>query len=218
MKKSFPTFFYERRLWKKGYCVIGIDEVGRGALAGPLVVGAACFESLERDIANELERVGINDSKKLTPRRRAHLSRIIREKVTHYSVAEISPSIINKYGIVKAFATGSRKAIRNLRLKDGLKKYLLVDAYAIKYLQGIGLKNQKAIIHGDEKSISIAAASIIAKVHRDRLMRKFHRQHPRYKWKKNKGYGTKEHREALKNYGKTKHHRVLFLRKLLKEV
>lgn len=217
MKKPLPDFTFEKKFWEKGYIVIGVDEVGRGALAGPLVVGSVCFNPYN-GLLEKISTVGINDSKKLTRRIRSRLSTFIKQKAYSYSTAEISTSVINRLGISKAFQMGARKAISLLRLENGKKKYILVDAFYIKYLYGVGIKNQKAIIHGDEKSISIAAASIIAKVKRDALMSKLHRQYPLYKWRKNKGYGTRIHREAIRKHGKTKLHRDLFIRKVLLRV
>lgn len=201
-----PTFREEKELWKKEYkYVVGIDEVGRGAFAGPVVVGAVIFTR------NFFPPDGINDSKLLKPKRREFLSRIIKKEAQYFSLAEISVWAINKYGIGKATQMCFRKAIKLLPVKPD---YLLIDAFyrnaSSAYIKHVNRKNQKPIKKGDQKSISIAAASIIAKVYRDSLMKKLSAKYPQYKLAKNKGYGTKEHQEALKKFGLSKIHRTSF--------
>ncbi|MBI4225567.1 ribonuclease HII [Candidatus Roizmanbacteria bacterium] len=237
--QKLPDFSLEKKLWSKGYIVIGVDEVGRGALAGPLYVGAVCFRHtiLKRSyqdgiypdkLSFNIENIGINDSKKLTARKREELATFIKKVTLAYSVSSVNVRTLNRLGIVKA----TEKAIRNVIFRvtnsighttmhrsadNGIgKAYILLDAFYVKYIKGVGLKNQKAIIQGDEKSISIAAASIIAKIERDHNMIKLHHKYPIYFWKNNKGYGTKEHIEAIKKFGKSKLHRDMFLRKILK--
>lgn len=239
--RSQPTFNEEKILWKKGYdFVIGLDEVGRGAFAGPVTVGAVVFPKNSIKIAN----LGINDSKLLSANKREELSKEIKKHTLHWSVATIGVPIINKFRIGKATQMAFRKAIRSIchsdpehveeeeshdvlykasgdpssvsrRTQDDIKRtnpiiFVLIDGFHVRYIKGIGLKNQKAIIKGDQKSISIAAASIIAKVHRDNLMKKLHKKFPHYNFAKNKGYGTKEHREALKAHGLSSVHRSSF--------
>ena len=209
-----PDFYFEEKLWKKGYQVIGIDEVGRGALAGSLVLAGVCFLP---DSKNKLKNIGVNDSKKLTARKREKLALVIKKQSQFYLISKVSVRYINKYGIIKAFQKAVREIVkktRNFFLKE--KLFILIDGFYVKYLRGIGLKNQKAIIKGDEKSISIASASIVAKVYRDSLMKKLGQKYKKYQLEKNKGYGTKEHIKALKKYGPTKIHRQLFLKKILK--
>lgn len=194
-----PTFREENALWKRGYkFVAGIDEVGRGAFAGPVVVGAVVFPR------NFSPTDGINDSKLLKPRRREFLSRIIKKEAACFSIAEIPVRTINKYGIGEGTQMAFRKAIKLLPYRPD---YVLIDAF---YIKRLNRKNQKPIKKGDQKSISIAAASIIAKVHRDRLMKKLSVKYPQYKFAKNKGYGTKEHQKALKKFGLSKIHRTSF--------
>lgn len=194
-----PTFREENALWKRGYkFVAGIDEVGRGAFAGPVVVGAVVFPR------NFSPTDGINDSKLLKPRRREFLSHIIKKEAHCFAIAEISVWAINKYGVGKATQMGFRKAVKLLAMKPD---YVLIDAFYIKHLSR---KNQKPIKKGDQKSISIAAASIIAKVHRDKIMKKLSVKYPQYKLAKNKGYGTREHQKALKKFGLSKIHRTSF--------
>lgn len=216
MKK--PNFKEEKKIWKKG-CefVIGVDEVGKGSFAGPVVAGAVIFKKGSNFKNGVL--LGINDSKLLNLRKREMLSKEIKRETSLYAVATVGLSVINKLGIKKATEKAFRKAIFNIISKTSKKSeysilntryYLLADGFHIKYIRGIGLINQKAIIKGDRKSISIAAASIIAKVYRDKLMRKLNRKYPGYGFAKNKGYGTKFHQEALKKYGLTEIHRTSF--------
>ncbi len=221
-----PNFSEEKILWQKGYkYVIGVDEVGRGSFAGPVTVGAVVFEC-ETD---ELNALGINDSKLLKPQKRSDLSKLIKNSCLHYSIATIGLSHINKHGIGKATEIAFRKAIASIMyqvlgikyknsefLTPNSKFFLLVDGFHIKYVKGIGIKNQKAIIKGDRKSISIAAASIIAKVHRDAVMKRLSKKYPEYGFGKNKGYGTKYHQTAIKKHGLSKLHRKSFnLKKFL---
>jgi len=231
--KTKPTFDEEKNLWKKSFdFVIGIDEVGRGAFAGPVTVGAVVFnkgDSFDKDTPwsrNILAQ--INDSKLLSPVKRKQLSLEIKKQALYWSTASINVSTINKKGIGKATEIAFRKAVNRLLCHPELVSgsyplgrkmpkrvrhdnvFVLVDGFHIRYLRGIGLKNQKAIIKGDQKSISIAAASIIAKVHRDNFMRKLHRKFPVYNFYKNKGYGTKEHQLAIFKHGLAKVHRSSF--------
>lgn len=218
-----PNFKEERKLWKKGYkFVIGVDEVGRGAFAGPVSAAAVVFKC-ETD---ELKTLGINDSKLLKKRERKKLSELIKDKCVSYAVSTTSVSTINKVGIGKATQIAFRKAIGDVLMqlsKDTkysipntgysilhTEYFLLADGFHIKYIRKIGLKNQKAIIKGDRQSISIAAASIIAKVHRDSLMKRLSKKYPEYGFGKHKGYGTKEHRAAIKKYNLSKIHRTSF--------
>lgn len=228
-----PDFSYERKLWKKGYkLVIGVDEVGRGAFAGPVVAGAVSFriknqESriTERRIKN-ISRLGINDSKRLTAKKREGLVKEIKKRF-NWAVGEGSVSEINRFGIRLSTEKAVRRAVIKLIMKEKFgnshnrktirvdeipKTCLLVDAFFIRYVMGIGLKNQKAITNGDSKCISIASASIIAKVYRDTLMHNLSLRYNKYQWQKNMGYGTYEHRQAIGKYGAIKHHREKFIR------
>ncbi len=192
---------------------MGIDEVGRGALAGPITLGAVCFDKSKNQF---LKTFGINDSKKLSPKKRQYLTKVIKKNCLAYSISCVSHLYINNHGIVKAEEKAIRQVVKSMRSKLSYKKiYILLDAYTVKYLHGIGLKNQKGIIHGDELSTSIAAASIIAKCHRDDLMINLSRKYRRYRWNKNKGYGTRDHIKALKKYGRTRFHRDVFIRKMI---
>lgn len=199
MKKLLPTFNYEQELWGKG-CnwIAGVDEVGRGCFAGPVVAAAVIFPKNFSGIE------GVNDSKLLSPVRREKLTKEIKEKALAYAIAEVSVQIINELGIGKATQKAFQKAVQDLQVNSD---YILIDAF---YMDGFSKHKQKPIIHGDRKSISIAAASIIAKVYRDQRMRELHQQFEVYDFFTNKGYGTKKHREAIKKYGLSDLHRKSF--------
>ncbi len=210
---KLPTLNHEIELWRKGFTVIGIDEVGRGAFAGPLVVGGVVFQptASEKRIANLLA-YGINDSKKLLPHTRKLLSKIIQSECLAFHISKIEVAQINRIGIGKATLCAMRDVVKHLREKLNTSNFFcLVDGFYIKNLKGVGLKNQKGIIGGDGISLSIAAASIIAKVYRDEHMEKLSDKHPEYLFAKNKGYGTVDHRAALKKYGSTRLHRTDFI-------
>jgi ribonuclease HII len=194
-----PTFDEEQFLWQQGYHYIaGVDEVGRGCFAGPVVAAAVIlpqvFEGMEL----------VNDSKLLSPKIREKLSQLIMKQALAYAISEIAVEIINKIGIGKATQQAFRQAINDLSVKP---HFILIDAF---YIETLSRKNQKPIVHGDGKSISIAAASIIAKVYRDTLMKKLHSQYENYDFATNKGYGTKKHQEAIKKYGLCDLHRKSF--------
>ena len=198
-----PSFKEERLLWHKGlHLIAGLDEVGRGAFAGPLVAAAVI-------LPKNFKINGIKDSKILNHKIRKLLSEYIKNNSLRYSISQVNVSYINKYGVGKATRKAFIDAINNLGLKPD---FILVDGYKIKNLN----YNQKGIIRGDSKCVSIAAASIIAKVYRDELMLRLSKKYPNYKFSQNKGYGTKYHREALKKYGLSKIHRTSFnLKKFL---
>ncbi len=194
-----PNLSLEKFLMKQGYTKIaGVDEVGRGSWAGPLVVGAVILSGFFQI------PVGFGDSKQLKPLARRRFSTYIKEQAEAWSVVETPVSFINKFGIAKATHVAFRKAIKSL---DPRPDFVLVDAFYVKHLNR---KSQKAIIHGDEKSASIAAASIIAKVYRDDLMKKLSKKYPNYNFARHKGYGTKQHQIAIKMYGFTKIHRTSY--------
>ena len=194
-----PTLDIESNLWKSGYSMVcGLDEVGRGAFAGPVCVGAVVFPKNCQLID------GVADSKLLKPRQRERLESRIKNQAICWAVAEISVAKINKVGIGKATQMAFRKAVK---LLDKKADFVLIDAF---YIKNFNRKNQKAVKDGDTICASIAAASIIAKVYRDRLMKKLARKYPLYGFRKHKGYGTKRHQEAIKKYGLSKVHRSSF--------
>lgn len=205
---KIPSFLFEKRAFRRGFRIVaGVDEVGRGSLAGPVVAGCVAFPSGFK--ASFLASVRINDSKKLTEKQRLKADKWIRKNCLSFGIGEASVSQINRLGIKKASEIAFRKAISKVK-----PNFVLIDAFFIPYVRGLKRKNQLPIINGDEKSISIASASIIAKVYRDRLMVSLGAKHKNYHWDKNKGYGTKRHQRALKKYGSTRLHRKLFIRKI----
>ena len=206
--KTQPSFSEEEFYWKSGINhVIGLDEVGRGAFAGPIVAAGVIYTPNFK--SSFLDK--INDSKLLKPKLREELSELIKQYSLFYTIESIETKYINKHGIGKANIAVFRKILKSmLKNFNDLNHFILIDGFHCKYLPG-GAKKQKAIIKGDQKSLSIASASIIAKVYRDNLMREAHNSYPNYNFKQNKGYGTKIHRDALKFYGATKFHRASFI-------
>ena len=178
----------------------GIDEAGRGPLCGPVVV-ASCIMPLDDDKIV----FGIDDSKKLTEKMREDLYEKIIETSIDYQIATIDEKVIDEINILEATKLGMKKCIEGLKVKP---KFALVDA--VKNIDTDLM--QIAIIHGDATSYSIAAASILAKVYRDRLMKQYDEEFPEYHFAKHKGYGTKEHIELLKKYGPSKIHRKTFIK------
>lgn len=206
MKIQKPSFDFEKKFWAGGIKhVIGIDEVGRGAFAGPIVAAAVAYPpNFDIRILK-----GVNDSKLLSYRQREKYCEVIK-KHSIYSIESIEIKYINKHGIGKANTAVFRKALRSVLTKIQSKNYfILIDGFHKKDLPG-GIKKQKGITKGDRISLSIASASILAKVYRDNLMISQSGIFPNYKFIQNKGYGTKDHREAIKIYGLTEIHRTSF--------
>lgn len=183
--------------------IAGVDEVGRGPLAGPVVAGAVI---LRRDDFIK----GINDSKKISPKRRKELSEEIKRRAVAYGIGEVDERCIDKVNILEATKIAMKEALEKLSVNI-IPQYVLVDAVT---LDNIELKHA-AIVSGDEKSVSIAAASILAKVYRDELMIALDETYPEYGFARHKGYGTKEHIEAIKKYGASPIHRMTFIKKFL---
>lgn len=199
MKIPLPTFQYEQQLWRSGIRIVaGIDEVGRGAFAGPVVVAAVI---LPHDFSCDLP---LHDSKLLSAHKREAVAGIIQQKALSFAIAEISVLWINKLGIGKATQMAFRKSIRLLHQEPD---HVLIDAFLVK---DYPKEKQTPIVHGDRLSISIAAASIIAKVYRDALMRDLHTKYSVYGFAENKGYGTRSHQEALRVHGLSPMHRTSF--------
>lgn len=176
--------------------ICGIDEVGRGPLAGPVIACAVVLES-------EHQHIGINDSKKLGKEARVNLNERLKKQVRSWAIGEASPEEIDKYNIYEATKLAMYRAIENLAIAP---THFLIDAMQLEKIE----QPQQSIIKGDAKSVSIAAASIIAKVYRDDLMAEYHQQFPHYDFKNNAGYGTKKHLEGLKQFGATPIHRMTF--------
>ena len=195
-------FEYENKYKDLGL-VAGIDEAGRGPLAGPVVCACVIMPLDEENIIE-----GINDSKKLSAKKRDILFDQIVEKATDYAVVEVDEATIDQINILNATKLGMKKALESL---SKTPTTVLIDA--VKIDTNI---NQDNIIKGDAKSYNIACASILAKVYRDRLMLKLAELYPEYHFEKHKGYGTKEHIEALKKFGKCKIHRNSFIGNFIK--
>ena len=205
-----PTMEYEDGLRVGGIRhVAGIDEVGRGPLAGP-VVAAAVVLPIDFSVA------GVNDSKKLTAKKREELFTAIVQQSLAYGIGMVDNCIVDEINILeatrRAMADAVRAADKKLLETAGASiEHLLIDAVSLKDVK----IPQTSIIKGDEKSVSIAAASIIAKVTRDRMMCEFHKVYPGYGFDKNKGYGTKAHFEGIAKHGICEIHRISFLRRIL---
>lgn len=193
---------FENEGYDKGYLYIGgIDEAGRGPLAGPVVAAVVVFKQ-----NTKIE--GINDSKKLSEAKREELFDIIKEQALDYGIGIVNNNEIDEFNILQATYMAMKKAINCL---EKTPDYLLIDAATI---PGVDTP-QKPIIKGDSKSISIAAASILAKVTRDSIMYQYDEMYPEYGFKGHKGYGTKEHYEAIEKHGITPIHRKSFLKNVL---
>lgn len=199
-----PTFIYETKLWTQGNkIVVGVDEVGRGPLAGPVITAAVVFPQTHCLID------GVNDSKKVIPQKRISLAKMIKEQALYWAVGQSSVEVINQKGINSATMYAMNQALSKLPEYD----HALIDGRRFTNFVGQPPPNCTYITKGDQKSYSIAAASIIAKVYRDNLMTQLHQQHPHYGWNKNMGYGTKQHRQAIISHGLTPYHRLQFVRK-----
>lgn len=194
---------FEKEALAKGYkSVCGVDEAGRGPLAGPVCAAAVILpEGVIID--------GVNDSKKLSEKKRESLFDVIREQALSYSIAYATVDEIEEINILNATMLAMRRAIYGLDIKAD---YAMIDGNKIPPLD----IDAECIVKGDAKSMSIACASILAKVSRDRLLYKYAEEYPMYGFDKHKGYGTKVHREAILKYGPCPYHRKSFLKKLYK--
>jgi len=197
--RIYNLYNYENQLKLKGYSLVaGIDEVGRGSLSGPVVAAAVILPC-------QLFIPYIKDSKKLSSQKRTELYCSILNKAKGVGIGVVEAKIIDRINIAQASFLAMKKAI--LDLKE-VPDYLLVDGFKIPHLNIF----QIPLIKGEDRSISIAAASIVAKVYRDNMMIQYDQKYPRYLFKKNKGYGTKEHLKALLKYGPSEIHRKSFKR------
>lgn len=196
-----PDFEYENQARLNGYkYVCGVDEAGRGPLAGPVCAAAVI---LDRNI----EIAGLDDSKKLTEKKREELYDIITKKALDYCVAFASVEEIEEYNILNATFLAMKRAVEGLNKCD----MAIIDGNRMPKLNVFA----QTLIKGDQKSYSVAAASILAKVTRDRLLIKMDDEFPQYNFKKHKGYGTKEHIDNIKKYGVCKYHRPSFLKNII---
>ena len=196
MKEKIDNYKYELELWNKGINLIaGVDEVGRGPLIGPVVAAAVI---LPKDFVLE----GRTDSKKLSEKKREAFYQIIKEKAISIGVGVIDEKRIDEINIYEATKEAMIMAINNLNPKP---EHVLIDAMPLDLTIPT-----TSIIKGDLLSISISAASVIAKVERDHMLYVIDKEYPMYDLKNNKGYGTKKHLEAIKKYGITKYHRLSY--------
>ena len=197
---------YERALQAKGYrYIVGVDEVGRGPLAGPVVCAAVVMPLEETDLI-----VGVDDSKKVSAKKREQLSELIKEKAIAYTMVEVSEKTIDEINILEATKLGMKRAVEALVLPDGTRpEIVLTDG---NMTLDIDLP-QFSVVHGDALSYSIGAASIIAKVYRDSMMDEYAKQYPHYGFEQNKGYGTAAHIQGIKEHGLCPIHRRTFTKK-----
>ncbi|WP_206460805.1 ribonuclease HII [Anaerovorax sp. IOR16] len=190
----------ESELYEKGIqWIAGVDEVGRGPLAGPVVAAAVI-------LPEDFSVLGIDDSKKLSEKKREQLFEEIKEKAVCYSIGIVDNQRIDEINILEATKEAMTQAIQQLKEKP---EHILIDALTLKNID----IPQTGIIKGDSNSVSIAAASILAKVTRDRMMVEYETDYPYYAFANNKGYGTKAHYEGLDIHGECPLHRQSFLRK-----
>jgi ribonuclease HII len=195
-----PTLKRERALWAKGLeHVAGLDEVGRGPLAGPVVAAAVVFPPG----AGRLGIRGLRDSKLMTAAQRERAAVCIQRRAIAWSVAAASVREIDRLNIRRASALAMRRALRRLAVQPD---HILVDGTPLPELE----VEHEALVHGDRLCASIAAASVLAKCVRDRLMERLARRYPPFHWDANKGYATREHLEILDDRGPTPHHRRSF--------
>lgn len=220
MPKGLPTSYYEIQMLSEGNQWIGgADEVGRGAFAGPVTTGIVIFSAKFYRDWDSIQKVlpfRITDSKVMSSKEREEAATWIRENSYKWSIGMGSVGEINKLGIVRATNMAFRRAAEKLK---GQIDQLLIDAFFIPYIKGVKKSNQLPLVKGDTLSVSIAAASIIAKVHRDQVMKELGREHKYlpYSWYENKGYGTKAHRTAIQQLGITRYHRIQFVETSLKK-
>ena len=198
---------YEERLYREGNrCgkieyIAGVDEVGRGPLAGPVVAAAVI---LPPDFAV----LGVNDSKKLSEKRREELYDVILGEAVDWSIGMRDPEVIDRINILEATKEAMAEAVAELRKRPN---HVLIDALTLPSLE----IPQTGVVKGDANCLCIAAASIVAKVTRDRMMAEYHKMYPAYGFDRNKGYGTKAHYEGIEKEGICPIHRKSFLKKIL---
>lgn len=198
-----PDYEFEKAAALSGFsCICGVDEAGRGPLAGPVCAAAVILPE-----GAVIE--GLDDSKKLTEKKRERLYDIIKQTAVAYSVAYGTLEEIETVNILEATYLAMNRAIEGLTVKPD---FALIDGNRIP--RGIKIPCE-TIVKGDSKSMSVAAASVLAKVTRDRLMLEYDKKYPEYNFKKHKGYGTREHTELIKQYGPCEIHRLSFLKNIL---
>lgn len=214
-QRTIPTLVEEEKMWRNGQYIIGVDEAGRGPLAGPVMAAACMLQSSpkSRDDFEDLLDLGVNDSKKVTPKKRDKIyEALTSHPLVLWSVGEANEKEIDEINILQASLLAMRRAVEKLIAQDN---QLERENFSV-YIDGREVipnltANQKSIINGDAKVFSIAAASIIAKVTRDRMMLKCAEKYPQYGFEKHKGYGTKLHYEMIEKHGICRIHRKTFL-------
>lgn len=202
-ERLYKMLEFERKYGADFHCICGIDEAGRGPFAGPVVAGAVV-------LPEGLVIEGLNDSKKVSPKKREELYEEIKDKAISYGIGMSSPGRIDEINILQATYEAMYHAVEDLNVVPDL---LLNDAVTIPQIP----IRQVGIVKGDGRSLSIAAASIMAKVTRDRIMVEYAELYPEYGFEKNKGYGSEEHRAALKQYGPCPIHRHTFIHNWISE-
>ena len=196
MKEIIDNYKYERELNKKGIKLIaGVDEVGRGPLIGPVVAAAVI-------LPKDYKLDGLTDSKKLSEKKREYFYEIIKKDALAIGIGIVAEKVIDEINIYEATKVAMKEAINKLNIKP---EHILIDAMPL----DLDIPTT-AIIKGDLLSITISAASVIAKVTRDHMLYEMDKEYPMYDLKNNKGYGTKKHIEAIKKYGITKYHRLSY--------
>ena len=205
MKKTWSAeekLQYERALYAQGCrSIAGVDEVGRGPLAGPVVCAAVIMPLDEENLI-----VGVDDSKKLSEKKREQLAEEIKKRALAYTIVEIDEKVIDEINILEATKLGMKQAIETLSITPDV---VLTDGNMTIDIS----HRQHSVIHGDALSYSIGAASIIAKVYRDKMMEEYAKTYPHYAFEKNKGYGTAAHIQGIKEYGLCPIHRRTFTKK-----
>jgi len=207
---KYPNLKEEKKLWRKGYKrVAGLDESGRGPLAGPVIAAAM---RIKPRLNSKFKHLQLKDSKKLTPKKREEFYKfLIKNPAIEWGIGRVSEKVIDKINILEATKLAMKKAFKNLNCKLQIANcrkvaFLILDG---NFKLDLPIP-QKSIIKADEKVFSCAAASVIAKVTRDRIMKRYHKKYPRYGFDKHKGYPTRLHRRMLKKYGPCKIHRKSF--------
>jgi ribonuclease HII len=222
--REYPNFAEEKKLWKKGYkYVAGLDEAGRGALAGPVVaslvvVTTAKIKNQKSKIKNAIQNLKIKDSKKLLAKQREELYKVLtKHPQIRWGVGKVSEKVIDKINILEATKLAMKKALKNLEKKQRIQKisdrrnFVSIDFLILDGNFKIDLPiPQKPIIKADEKVFSCTLASIIAKVTRDRIMKRYQKKYPQYGFDRHKGYPTKYHIKMLKKFGPSPIHRLTY--------
>ena len=207
---KYATFQVEKKLWRKGFKrTAGLDEAGRGPLSGPVVAAVVLLKNPKFKVKNvklqfKIQNLEIKDSKKLSPKKREEIYKILtNHPAIEWEIGRVSEKVIDKINILEATKIAMKRAIKKLKKKPD---FLILDG---NFKINLPI-SQKSIIKADEKVFSCAAASILAKVSRDRIMVKYHKKYPQYKFAQHKGYPTKLHLRMLKRYGPSKIHRKSF--------